>query len=135
MTTRPSADLRRQVVARAGQRCEYCRIHQDDAAASHQVDHIIAEKHGGPTMLENLALSCILCNRRKGSDISSLDPQTGRMVRLFHPRTQRWQDHFQFDGPRMIGLTPEGRATVALLDLNAPERITERDELLRAGRI
>lgn len=85
--------------------------------------------------MENLALSCILCNRRKGSDISSLDPQTGRMVRLFHPRTQRWQDHFQFDGPRMIGLTPEGRATVALLDLNAPERITERDELLRAGRI
>ena len=55
MSSRPTAELRRQVVERAGNRCEYCLIHQDDAIAAHQTDHVIAEKHGGATTLENLA--------------------------------------------------------------------------------
>ena len=68
MTTRPSVEFRRQVEERAHQRCEYCLLSQELAASTHQVDHVIAEKHGGQTTLDNLALSCTVCNRRKGSD-------------------------------------------------------------------
>ena len=76
---------------------------------------------------------CSFCNRRKGSDIGTLDPNTGRLVRLFNPRTQTWSDHFELDGFYMVGLTPEGRATVELLQLNGYERLVERAELARAG--
>jgi hypothetical protein len=106
--TRPTAALRREVIRRAGNRCEYCRIHQDDTASRHQVDHVIAEKHGGQTDLDNLALSCLLCNRRKSSDIGAIDPESGQFVRLFDPRTQAWSDHFQFVADRIVGLTAEG---------------------------
>ena len=134
MTTRPPAELRRQVVERAGNRCEYCLIHQDDAIASHQIDHVIADKHGGPTVAENLALSGMLCNLRKGSDLASLDPMTGNFVALFNPRTQDWPDHFRIDELRFEGLTPEGRTTVEFLQFNSYERIAERRELMNADR-
>ena len=100
---RPSSDVRRRVAAGAGDGCEYCRIHQDSAASAHQVDHVIAEKHGGQTVLENLALCCTTCNLRKGSDIASSDPATGLLTPLFHPRTQSWPEHFQLDGEHLTG--------------------------------
>ena len=134
MTTRPSADLRRQVIARADNCCEYCLVPQDLAASTHQVDHVIAEKHGGQTVLENLALSCTVCNRRKASDISSLDPFTGALVPLFNPRTQSWIAHFHFNGVYIEGVTAEGRTTVAFLQLNAVERLMERAGWRHAGR-
>lgn len=134
MSSRPSAQLRRQVIERAGNRCEYCLIHQDDAVATHQSDHVIAEKHGGPTASENLALSCILCNLRKGSDLSSVDPVSGAVVPLFNPRTQIWSKHFRIDDVRIVGQTPEGRTTVELLQLNSYERLSERRELNESGR-
>ena len=134
MTTRPSAGLRRRVVKRARSTCEYCLLCQDFAASAHQVDHVISEKHGGSTSLDNLALSCTTCNRRKGSDIASVDPRTGELTPLFNPRTQSWSDHFAFDGLQIIGLTAEGRTTVALLKLNSLERLVERNELARGGR-
>jgi hypothetical protein len=134
MTTRPSADLRRQVEERAHQCCEYCLIPQDLAASRHQVDHVIAEKHGGQTTLDNLALSCTVCNRRKGSDIGSLDPDSGTLIPLFNPRPQPWSDHFQLDGMHIIGLTAAGRTTVTFLQLNAVERLVERAAWIRAGR-
>jgi HNH endonuclease len=109
-------------------------IHQDDAASCHQVDHIISEKHGGQTELANLALSCLFCNRRKLSDIGSIDPETGQFTRLFNPRVQRWTDHFRLAGVGIVGLTPEGRTTVDFLRLNSPERLLERVELIRLGR-
>ena len=126
--------MRREVVQRAENRCEYCLIHQDDAASRHQVDHIISEKHGGETTLSNLALSCLPCNRRKSSDIGSNDPSTGQFTRLFNPREQFWLDHFRLDGPRVIGITPAGRTTVAFLQINAPEHLLERLALIRIGR-
>jgi hypothetical protein len=95
---------------------------------------VIAEKHGGQTLLDNLALSCTVCNRRKGSDISSIDPETGDLVALFNPRTQQWLEHFNLDGVYLVGLTDVGRTTVEFLQLNAFERLTERDALMRAGR-
>ncbi|MBI3325134.1 MAG: HNH endonuclease [Nitrospinae bacterium] len=134
MTTRPTAELRRRVVERADNCCEYCLLQQDLAASTHQVDHVIAEKHGGQTSLDNLALSCTVCNRRKGSDISSINHETGNLVSLFNPRTQQWPDHFRLDGVHIVGLTEIGRATVEFLRLNAYERLTERDALMRAGR-
>ena len=76
--TRPSAEIRRQVVERARSCCEYCLVHQDFVASTHQVDHVIAETHRGRTTMDNLALSCTLCNRRKGSDITSVDPGTAK---------------------------------------------------------
>jgi hypothetical protein len=126
--------MRRAVVQRAGNRCEYCLIHQEDAGARHQVDHVVAEKHGGATVINNLALSCLPCNRRKGSDIAANDPKSGQLARLFNPRLQSWADHFRFVDAHIEGLTSEGRATVDFLQLNSPQRVLERDELNRSRR-
>jgi len=134
MTTRPTVELLRQVVERAGHCCEYCLLPQELVVSTHQVDHIIAEKHGGQTVIENLALSCTVCNRRKGSDLSSLDPVTGTLVPLFNSRTQPWSTHFRLEGAHILGVTVEGRTTVAFLRLNTVERLMERTALLRAGR-
>jgi hypothetical protein len=98
------------------------------------VDHVITEKHGGQTALDNLALSCAVCNRRKGSDISSVDPETGTLVPLFNPGTQPWSDHFRLDGMPIVGLTAIDRTTVAFLQLNAFECLIERDALIRTSR-
>jgi hypothetical protein len=134
MTTRPTAGLRHPVIERVGNCCEYCWLPQELAASTHQVDHVIAEKHGGQTVLDNLALSYMVCNRRKGSDISSIDPETGNLVSLFNPRAQQWSDHFELDGVHIVGLTDVGRTTVAFLQFNAFERLMERDALIRADR-
>lgn len=76
---------------RAGERCEYCLIPESMTFALHEIDHIIAEKHGGRTEEENLGLSCALCNGFKGSDLTSIDPETGAIVPLFHPRRDAWE--------------------------------------------
>lgn len=115
-------------------RCEYCGVHQDCAASMHQVDHVLSRKHQGSTSLENLALSCITCNRRKASDIASRDPATGALSPLFNPRTQRWRDHFTIDGAELLGLTAEARTTIEFLRLNSFDRVAERAEWIRAGR-
>ncbi len=127
------AALRREVRARAVECCEYCLIPEQFAFASHWVDHIIAEKHGGQTAADNLALSCIICNQHKGTDLTSIDPQTGQITPLFHPRRDRWSDHFRLVGARIEPLTATGRVTVRLLQLNRPDRLEERELLLRLG--
>jgi 5-methylcytosine-specific restriction endonuclease McrA len=78
--------LRAEVARRSNYRREYCLIQEDDAGFHHQVDHVLSRKHGGVSSLENLAYACILCNRRKGSDLASVDSQTGTIIALFHPR-------------------------------------------------
>lgn len=127
------AALRRFVTERAGGRCEYCLVHQDVSPFTHEVDHLVARKHGGPTVSENLALACLLCNRRKGSDLTSIDLVSGEIVTLFNPRVQSWSDHFSLEGAHIVGLTPTGRATVFLLALNAPVRLVERQTLIERG--
>ncbi len=119
--------------ARADVRCEYCLVPERLTLAPHWVDHIIAEKHGGQTEEDNLALSCALCNQHKGTDLASIDPDTGQVAPLFHPRHERWADHFVLVGSRVEGLTATGRVTVRLLQLNHPDRIDERELLLRLG--
>src|SRR5438132_2873790 len=127
-------ELRELVRLRAGRRCEYCLLHEEDAHLSHEPDHIIAIKHQGSTVRENLAWTCFVCNRFKGSDIASLDAETGKLARLFNPRTDRWSDHFQLEGARIVPLTPEGRVTERMLQLNLPKRIRLRRALLTARR-
>jgi hypothetical protein len=127
--------LRQQVITRAGQRCEYCLIHQDDGLYAHEVDHIIPEKHRGETSLENLCLACIDCNRHnKGSDFASFDPETETVTLLFNLRRQHWRDHFRLEGARIVPLSPEGRVTVFILKLNDELRIRTRRALIEAGR-
>lgn len=128
-----SARLRRLVIDRAGNHCEYCRLHQIDAYAGHNVDHIIPLKHGGRTDADNLALACADCNRHKGSDIAAFDPNDGRMVRLFNPRQDSWHEHFVLDGAEIIGLTAIGRGTVVLLLMNEPWRVEQRLYLRETG--
>ena len=123
---RIAAALRRQVRERARERCEYCLLAEVEAFFPHEPDHIIPQKHGGETVLENLALACFDCNRFKGSDIASVDPSSGALTPLFHPRLQRWSDHFQLEHGRILPLTASGRATARLLRLNLPHRIEIR---------
>ena len=127
------ASLQRDVRERAGNRCEYCLIHEDDIAFRPHVDHIVSRKHGGPSDIENLAYACVICNRSKGSDVASIDGRSGEIVRLFHPRKDLWADHFQLDGGSIRALSDVGSATAALLKFNAPERLAERRLLQALG--
>ncbi|BAY19267.1 hypothetical protein NIES21_51270 [Anabaenopsis circularis NIES-21] len=121
--------LRRLVEERANYKCEYCLLPTKVAFFPHKIDHIIAEKHGGKTDAENLALTCWRCNRHKGTDLGSFDPQTGVFSFLFNPRTQQWSEHFSFSELTIVGLTDVGRTTVHLLQMNNEERIAERQRL------
>lgn len=118
--------LRGLVRERAVGLCEYCGISERLTLAEHEIDHVIAVKHGGKTVADNLALCCAVCNRFKGSDIASIDPETGQLTPLFHPRTDRWADHFRVQGGEILGLTARGRVTIHLLQMNRPTRIRER---------
>jgi len=92
---------------------------------------VIAVKHGGETTFDNLAFCCTLCNRRKGSDLSSLDPASGQLAPLFHPRRDKWHEHFEQRGGEIIARTASARATIRLLRLNHPARVKERQ--VRSG--
>jgi hypothetical protein len=122
--------LRSLVWERAGGTCEYCRLPSHLHPLPFQIDHIIAEKHHGPTEASNLALSCYWCNVYKGPNIAGIDPETRQIVPLFNPRTDNWEEHFRWDGPLLLGLTPSGRATVDVLDLNHPVRVALREMLI-----
>jgi hypothetical protein len=132
-----SAALRRDVIERAENCCEYCSVSQEDVFFSFEIDHIIAEKHGGETVSVNLCLSCPDCNAFKGSDLASIDYAGGSVIaRLFNPRRDDWDAHFTFNPvtAQIEGRTPEGRVTVSLLRLNDPDRIIDRKLLINAGR-
>jgi hypothetical protein len=134
MTSYVSIDLRRLVESRANHLCEYCLIHENDTYLGCQVDHVVAEKHGGLTDADNLAYACTFCNRAKGPDIGSFAPSTGEFTRFFNPRTDRWAEHFTLNGIIIEPRTPVGEATARILAFNEPERLLEREALQRMGR-
>lgn len=134
MRRNPSDKLRQAVSERADYCCEYCLIHQDDLVFKCQTDHIISLKHGGPTQLNNLAYSCVICNTNKGSDVGSVDLPTQVFTRFFNPRTDRWEDHFELSGAEILSKTDIGKATVKIFQFNTPERIARRTLLLAIGR-
>lgn len=125
--------LRQQVQERAQNRCEYCLYPQGAAFFAFEIEHIIAEKHHGTTSLDNLALACPYCNRAKGTDLGSIDPETGQLTPFYNPRTQTWRDHFQLHDATIMPLSSEGRVTVIILQFNHPDRREERQQLIAAG--
>ena len=128
------ADLVRR---RAGDRCEYCRLPQSAFRRPFHIEHVIAQQHGGATEPDNLALACWLCNLKKGPNVAGIDTETDQITPLFHPRRDRWEDHFEIRlkalGIEIRGLTPTGRTTVKVLGLNEEMRQMLRFELWREG--
>jgi hypothetical protein len=126
-----------QVRQRAADRCEYCRVPQAAFRRAFHIEHIVARQHGGPDTPDNLALACWQCNLKKGPNLSDIDPQTGRITSLFHPRFDLWTAHFSAKvatltlGIEIQGLTPVGRATVQALGMNDEMRQTLRYDLWR----
>ena len=128
--------LRELVRHRAGNRCEYCHIAQEHVPLTKlQVEHIVARQHAGDDDLTNLALACDRCNLHKGTNLTSVDPVTGEVTPLFHPRHDVWNEHFQWDGVEVLGITPKGRTTVRLLQMNDPRRLRLRTTLRRLGQL
>ncbi len=112
---------------RAGNRCEYCHLHQDESPlATLHIEHIIPIKHGGSDDLENLALACIDCNLHKGPNLTGIDPETEEITQLFHPRNHRWADHFQWEGIYIVGKTAIGRTSVRVLNMNSEDQLVLR---------
>jgi hypothetical protein len=118
---------------RAANRCEYCHFPQTVAELPFQLDHIVALKHGGQTSADNLAYACFFCNSYKGPNIAGTDPVSGEVTRLFHPRSDRWADHFEWEGAIVRAKTAVGRATISVLRLNHPDAAAVREALLVEG--
>jgi hypothetical protein len=126
--------LRQLVRERAGNSCEYCHVRENDLLGIvFHVEHIIAIKHGGSDEIDNLALACDRCNLHKGSNLAGIDPLTGKMLALFNPRSDIWEMHFEIKEFEIFGKTPQGRATVQVLNFNSPRRILLR-QLLMTGK-
>ncbi len=128
---RPLAD---EVILRARNRCEYCRLSQLGQEATFHIDHITPRAAGGPTTSENLALACVSCSLRKWAKRAAVDPLSGAEVPLFHPRADVWGEHFRWDGPLLVPLTPTGRATAESLAFNRPMIVAIRQEETARGR-
>ena len=122
------AHLRRHVIQRAQNRCEYCGLAQTGQEAAFHADHVVPVLAGGKTTLDNLALACVSCSLRKGARQTATDPLTGAAAALFNPRRDSWRLHFRWSGVRLVGLSPTGRATVLALKLNRPVAQAIRQE-------
>src|SRR5512134_349039 len=99
--------------------CEYCHTAEQWQYVPFTVDHIVPVSQGGGRTLDNLALACFHCKRRKADRLQVTDPESAELVALFHPRRHRWGEHFIWsaNSPRILGLTAIGRATIAAFDL------------------
>jgi 5-methylcytosine-specific restriction endonuclease McrA len=125
---------REQVRQRTNGRCEYCRKPDLVSTYGYHVDHIIPMAHGGHSELTNLAWACFECNVSKGRDVASYDPETQLLTPLFNPRSDIWEEHFAFQGARILGISAVGRVTVRLLSLNAPDQVETRQLLMDIGK-
>ena len=132
---RVSARLAAQILVDAGHRCGYCRTDERCTGSPLSIEHILPVAAGGPTERENLWRSCRECNERKGAQVQATDPESGAVVTLYHPRKQRWHDHFRWsdDGLLIVGLTAVGRATITALDLNRPHQVVARQRWVVVG--
>ena len=128
------AELRAEVIRRAGNRCEYCQLSQIGQEATFHIDHVVPRAAGGATEPGNLALACVSCSLRKWANQTAIDPETGEDVALFQPRSQTWGEHFRWDGATVIPISPTGRATVAALAMNRPLVVAIRWEEAIRGR-
>jgi hypothetical protein len=118
---------------RAGRRCEYCRFPEAFTIRAFHCDHVIADQHGGKSVMENLAWACNHCNLHKGPNLSGIDPISGETIPLFHPRRDQWEDDFLWKGSLLVGRNATGRATVQVLDANNALLIAARAALMEEG--
>ncbi len=127
--------MRERVEARANRRCEYCRAPQDICAYTFHIDHIVPRSNGGADAPANYALACFPCNNAKSDQTTGTDPEIGTELPLFHPRRQKWDEHFAFsrDYSRIKGRTPTGRATVERLKMNARLQVKARPLWVETG--
>lgn len=125
-----SSELRQFVWNRSGGICEYCRTPDQFDPLPFAVDHIRPQYHHGSDTEENLCVSCFSCNTFKGVNVAGYDPETSELTRLFHPRDDRWDEHFQWDGAWMQALSAIGRTTIDVLRINLPERVELRRLLI-----
>ena len=128
-----SIRLRRLVIQRARGICEYCLIHQSDACFTFHIDHSVSRKQRGRTHAAHLALSCLRCNVAKGTDPGTFIGRPPRLIRLYHPRRDCWNQHFRLAAAKIVPLSDVGQATARLLDLNAGDRILLRKNLIKAA--
>lgn len=126
-------DLRERVAAQARHRCGYCLTAETIVGTPMEIDHLIPESLGGLTEEQNLWLACSLCNKHKGPNSAGIDPATGQLAGLFHPRRQRRERHFFWDGPILAGRTRGARATIHVLAINDPDLVAFRAELMEEG--
>ena len=132
----PGDSLRDAVVRRAGNRCEYCQLPAQLQVGGFEVDHILPRSRGGQTEMANVALACPHCNARKWAHIDGEEPVSGQLVALFNPRTQRWEEHFQWSVLHpfeIVGISTHGHATVARLQMNHPSLVSIRRLLAALG--
>ncbi len=128
--TKVTGILREQVRQRARDCCEYCQMPQECDELAFEAEHVLPQKHGGPTVLENLAWACFPCNRFKGPNLSGIDPTSRQIVELFQPRRDSWGAHFHWNGPLLVGLTAIGKATIVVLRINDDDRTAIRRVLI-----
>ena len=128
------AALRRLVVQRSRDRCEYCHLSQAGQEATFHIDHVRPVTRGGVSAIDNLALACVSCSLRKGGKETVIDPETSHEAPIFNPRRDVWSEHLAWEGIKLIGLTPTGRATIQALDLNRPLILAIRQEEAAVGR-
>lgn len=127
------ASLRAFIRERAGRRCEYCRMHEDDDDfLAFHIEHVIAKQHGGTDDPETLCYACSECNWAKGPNLAGL--LGGKLYPLFNPRKQNWKRHFRWSGAILIGKTKTGTVTVHVLNINDPTRVMLRQNLQLEGR-
>lgn len=133
--SRAKAEMRRRIQRRANFQCEYCRSPQEFLLADLELDHIRPKGRGGKTVEDNLCAACRKCNQFKGMQMKAVDPESGKLQPLFNPRTQPWDDHFEFspDGNLIMGQTAIGRATIAVLQLNRRRAVLLRRMWRKAG--
>lgn len=130
------ARLRALVRQRARDQCEYCGLRQEHLPVFRfHVDHIRPKKHGGSADPINLALACNSCNLHKGANLTGVDPESGHIEPLFHPRNDIWETHFERQGALIVGRTPIGRTTVQVLNMNDPENVQLRIKLIALGQL
>lgn len=124
-----------QVALRAGRRCEYCHAPEAVFNLPLEVEHIIPVSRDGEDIDPNWALACRACNLYKASHITGNDPVNQETIRLFHPRTDQWNDHFHIatESGEIEGRTPIGRATVARLGMNSTAQVSARRQWMRLG--
>ena len=127
------ASLSSLVRHRARHGCEYCRLPEAESDLPFTIDHVIARQHGGLTIEANLALACPSCNLHKGPNIAGLDPQSGSLTPIFHPRRDRWTDHFRWDGVVIAPVSAIGRTTLVVLAMNDARQIAVRRAMLASG--